>query len=206
MLISPRFFCYWGDDNIHHPPSITKELQRNRHPWTNLSHLLISSQKTNDNCKMNRSMLGTPYNIRLTFQLVTWTKIWLFENISSWRLELTFIYTWHRQTQHIVSWEPEGCYCSAKDVLLRTRRALLLYKVNGNSALLVLNETSLNCNNALLALNWWYVIQTCTHTHTTYNFKLLFFLHIIHSLSFTDFHFLVYLSHQWKFIQPLTLL
>ena len=37
---------------------------------------------------------------------------------------------------------------------LRARRALLLYKVNGNSALLVLNGTSLICNNALLALNW----------------------------------------------------
>ena len=41
-----------------------------------------------------------------------------------------------------------------KDVPLRTRRALLLYKVNGNSALLVLNGTSLICNSALLALSW----------------------------------------------------
>ena len=42
-----------------------------------------------------------------------------------------------------------------KDVLLRTRRALSLYKVNGNSALLVLNGTkSLICNSALLALSW----------------------------------------------------
>ena len=40
-----------------------------------------------------------------------------------------------------------------KDVPLRTRRALLLYKVYGDSALLVLNGTSLNFNNALLALN-----------------------------------------------------
>ena len=40
-----------------------------------------------------------------------------------------------------------------KDVPLRTRRALLLYNVNGNSALLVLNGTSLICNIALLALN-----------------------------------------------------
>ena len=44
-----------------------------------------------------------------------------------------------------------------KDVPLRTRRALLLYKVYGNSALLVLNGTSLNCNNALLARNWQYI-------------------------------------------------
>ena len=39
-----------------------------------------------------------------------------------------------------------------KDVPLRTR-ALLLYKVYGDSALLVLNGTSLIYNNALLALN-----------------------------------------------------
>ena len=56
---------------------------------------------------------------------------------------------------HIVSWEPEGRYCSSK--MFRgepSRRALSLYKVNGNSALLVLSGTSLICNNALLALNW----------------------------------------------------
>ena len=40
-----------------------------------------------------------------------------------------------------------------KDILLRTRRALSLYKVYGNSALVGLNRTSLNSNNALLALN-----------------------------------------------------
>ena len=43
-----------------------------------------------------------------------------------------------------------------KNVPLRTRRALLLYKVYGDSALLVLNGNSLICNNALLALNWRY--------------------------------------------------
>ena len=36
---------------------------------------------------------------------------------------------------------------------------LSLYKVYGNSAILVLNRTSLNCNNALLALNWRYMIS-----------------------------------------------
>ena len=40
-----------------------------------------------------------------------------------------------------------------KDVPLRTRRALLLYKVYCDSALLVLNGTSLDSVNALLALN-----------------------------------------------------
>ena len=39
-----------------------------------------------------------------------------------------------------------------KDVLLRTRRVMLLYKVCDNSALLVLNGTSLNSDNALLGL------------------------------------------------------
>ena len=39
------------------------------------------------------------------------------------------------------------------DVLLRTRRALSLYNVYGNSALLVLNWTLLNSINALLALS-----------------------------------------------------
>ena len=43
-----------------------------------------------------------------------------------------------------------------KDVPLKTRRALLPYTVYGDSALLVLNGTSLICNNALLALNWRY--------------------------------------------------
>ena len=40
-----------------------------------------------------------------------------------------------------------------KDVPLRTRRGLLLYKVYGDSALLVLNGTSLNSISALLALS-----------------------------------------------------
>ena len=37
---------------------------------------------------------------------------------------------------------------------LRARRALLPLTLYSNSALLVLNRTSLSCNNALLALNW----------------------------------------------------
>ena len=41
-----------------------------------------------------------------------------------------------------------------KDVSLKTRRALSLYNVYGNSALLVFNGTSLNIDSALLALNW----------------------------------------------------
>ena len=41
------------------------------------------------------------------------------------------------------------------NILLRIRRALLMYKVYGNSAVLVLNGTFMNSNNALLVLNWW---------------------------------------------------
>ena len=40
-----------------------------------------------------------------------------------------------------------------KDVSLRARRALSLYKVNCNSTLLLLNDTSLSIDNALLVLN-----------------------------------------------------
>ena len=62
----------------------------------------------------------------------------------------------------------------SKDVPLRTRRELRLYKVYGDSALLALNRTSLNCSNALLALNWWYIdaysflviiVTTCMYQH-----------------------------------------
>ena len=45
-----------------------------------------------------------------------------------------------------------------KDIPLRTRKALPLYRVHGDSALLVLNRTPLNCNNTLLALNWRFVL------------------------------------------------
>ena len=46
-----------------------------------------------------------------------------------------------------------------KDVLLRTRRALLLYKVYGSSTLLVLNGTYLNSVNALLVLSRRYPLH-----------------------------------------------
>ena len=44
-----------------------------------------------------------------------------------------------------------------KDVLLRTRRALLPRTLYSDSTLLVLNRTSLNIDSALLALNWRYM-------------------------------------------------
>ena len=45
-----------------------------------------------------------------------------------------------------------------KDVPLRTRNVLSLYKVRGESALLVLKGILLNAINALLALSQQYVI------------------------------------------------
>ena len=50
-----------------------------------------------------------------------------------------------------------------KDVLLRSRRVLSLYKVYGDSAILVLNKT-LNSVRALLALNWWCVLKLCSRS------------------------------------------
>ena len=43
------------------------------------------------------------------------------------------------------------------DVPLRTRRGLSLYKVYGDSTLLVLSRTPLNSINALLVPSWWYL-------------------------------------------------
>ena len=54
----------------------------------------------------------------------------------------------------IVSWEPEGRYCSSKMFRWEPEGRYRCTKVDGDSALLVLNGTSLNFNNALLALNW----------------------------------------------------
>ena len=58
-----------------------------------------------------------------------------------------------KSVMNISSVESQRALLQLKDVPSRTRRALLLYKVNGNSALLVLNGTSLLCNSAFLALS-----------------------------------------------------
>ena len=64
-----------------------------------------------------------------------------------------------------------------KDVPLRTRRALLLYKVYGDSAFLVLNGTALICNNALVALQWRYArvhnLQPFAHISQTWTVHTL---------------------------------
>ena len=56
----------------------------------------------------------------------------------------------HFSSFSISSGERQKGFFAAHDVPLRTRRAL--YKVYDNSALLVLNRTSLICVNTLLAL------------------------------------------------------
>ena len=54
------------------------------------------------------------------------------------------------------------CFCRSKKKkwnygsTLKTRKVLLLYKVSGDSTLLVLNRKSWNSYSAFLALNWWY--------------------------------------------------
>ena len=63
-----------------------------------------------------------------------------------------------------------------KNVLLRTRKALLVYKVYGNNTLLVLNEISLNSVNALLALSrrfyevFKFMADPCSQVHLNWNF------------------------------------
>ena len=61
--------------------------------------------------------------------------------------------------RHIVSWEPEGRYCTSKMFHWEPRRALSLYKVYGDNALMDLNGTSLHSFNALLILSLQYMIS-----------------------------------------------
>ena len=61
---------------------------------------------------------------------------------------------WTRFVSQILSWEPERHLALFNDVLLRTRRALFLYKADGDSGLLVLNGIPLSSYNALLILTW----------------------------------------------------
>ena len=58
------------------------------------------------------------------------------------------------------------------DVPLRTRRALSLYKVCGDNALLVLNGTSLYNANALLALSRQYYVMLLIQGRACVNIRL----------------------------------
>ena len=60
---------------------------------------------------------------------------------------------------NIVSWELEGCYQYSYMFHLEPERHYRCIKVYGDSALLVINRTSLNSDSALLNLNWWYAVS-----------------------------------------------
>ena len=58
----------------------------------------------------------------------------------------------------------------SQNVPLRIRRALSPYALYSNSALLFLNATLLNSDNALLALNWWYFLLKIKSVLLLYKF------------------------------------
>ena len=66
--------------------------------------------------------------------------------------------TWYELAWIYCQLKTRKALLQIKDVTLRTRRALSPYNWYSNSALLVLNGTSFNCNNALLALKLRYNI------------------------------------------------
>ena len=60
---------------------------------------------------------------------------------------------------HIVSWEPEGRYCSSKMFRWESEGRYHQHRLcTGKAPFWFSHTKSLNCNmnNALLALNWWY--------------------------------------------------
>ena len=63
-----------------------------------------------------------------------------------------------------------------KTVPLRTRRALLLYKVYGGSALLALNGTSFNNVNAVLALSRFSMYVLISHVYLLLCLKIMEYL------------------------------
>ena len=77
-----------------------------------------------------------------------------------------------------------------KDVLLRTRRALLLYKLYGDNALVVLNGTSFVSANALLALSRRSVILQLRYGQYSYHATLRnhSYSSFMHYLSLIIFH------------------
>ena len=76
------------------------------------------------------------------------------------------LHLWYSHCTHIECFMWTHCQVRArrvlsifKDVPLRTRRVLLPYTFYSNSALLVLNRTSLDIDSSLLAFNWQYVMS-----------------------------------------------
>ena len=83
-------------------------------------------------------------------------------NLHPWKvlcIVIHLILVWCQWKTHIVSWEPEGRYC--RSTMFRWEpegRYSLPLTLYSDRVLLVLNKTSLSCNNALLALNWRYTV------------------------------------------------
>ena len=71
---------------------------------------------------------------------------------------------------HIVIWEPEGHYPYSIIFHCESERRYSLYKVYGDSALLVLKLTSLNSVNALLVLSRQYI----------YSYLNMYFIYYVH--------------------------
>ena len=86
-----------------------------------------------------------------------------------------------------------------KDVPLRTRRALLPLTLYSNSALLVLNKTSLSCNNALLALNWRYCLLLWSNIQLDLGYLATSYrnISIIRSQSCSVIHSLLSIFHSF---------
>ena len=57
---------------------------------------------------------------------------------------------------HIVSWEPEGRYCSSKMFCWESEGRYHHRLCTAKAPFWFSTQKSLNCNNALVALNWWY--------------------------------------------------
>ena len=85
-----------------------------------------------------------------------------------WYHTLHYAGGWGWETEQ-TSIESRRALSIFKDVPLRTRKALSLYNINGDSALLVLNRTWLNSDNALLVFSWHLVshVALCRRMRTS---------------------------------------
>ena len=88
-------------------------------------------------------------------------------------LDYTVFY-WIHNLNTIVNWEPEGHYHCWTTFPLRTTRALSPKTLYSDSALLVLNRTSFNSDNALLALNWQLNVNMCDKAILVFNLQKVF--------------------------------
>ena len=93
--------------------------------------------------RQTRSIPRAPLNTTWKYSLILFIFIFFLFNM---------ICHWHRRALHCQLWVRRALV-QFKDVLLRTRRGLSLYKAYGDSTLLLLNGPSFVSMNALLALS-----------------------------------------------------